>query len=577
MLTRNDMFKLELFGPLRLHAPGGQRIPIASQKGMALLALLATSPSGERSRSWLQDQLWGSRAEEQAQGSLRRELANLRQALATAGEPVLTSDRDRVALDTARFWIDIRDAGQGVAGGCAFLEGLDLPGEEAFEDWLRDQRCTIGARSQQARAAGVSVTIDAVGSALPSEVELVTGTGFALPLKPSIAVLPFTDFSAQGSAEGLADGIADEISVTLAGYSTLFVIASDSSLTYRDPTIDRAEICRQLGVRYLLSGTVRRAGDRVRVNVRLLDGIAGIQVWAAGFEDSCDQIFALQDRIAVGVAPQIDSTIEISERQRALIRPVQSADAYHLFWRANALFRQWGRSAMLEAIDLTEQVLEIEPTNAWAAGLAAFCHGSAFASRWTDRPEENLAAAHRYYDLAMQHGGDDPFVLGYAAGTLIGIGGDMKIADHLIERALVLQPRSPSQLFWGAWVDVAMGNLERAKERFQLALRINPRSAGRPYSITGIGVCLLALGRLDDAIVVLEEAVQHLPGYPVTVAALCVAHAFSGRLEQAQSYARELRMIGGVEPVLGILNNPDHRKLLEAGIAMAEAHQPVMA
>jgi TolB-like protein len=570
MLTKTEFFRLELLGPLRLFSPDGRRIEVSSRKGMALLALLAMAPSGERTRSWLQGRLWGGRGAEQAQGSLRRELANLRRLLSTTGEPLLAAGRDRIALATDRFSIDIRDDDEGKLAAGEFLEGIDLVEEDAFEDWLREQRSAIEQRRTTANGSAYrSSALSVVGYPLPSPVELVTSTAYSLPLKPSIAVLPFTDLDPTEGADYFADGVADEISVALSRYSTLFVIASSSSLTYRDDSLSGAEICRQLGVRYLLNGTVRRAAGQVRVVVRLTDGIAGHQVWTETFDGSLADVFALQDTIAASIGPHIDSSIDISERQRALARPVQSTDAYDLFWRANAMFRQWDRESMLEAIDLAEQVLALEPNNAWAACLAALCHGSAYASRWTDDPDYNLAMATTHYDVAMRFGGGDPFVLGYAAGTLAVIGGDMVIADRLVTRALALHPVSPSTLFWGGWVDIAMGKMDRAIDRFETALRLNPRSAGRPYSICGIGVCLLATGRLQEAVIVLEESSQYIPGYPITLAALCIANALSGKTDQARRYAQKLEEAGGVDRVLAILQDPAHRDLLRAGMAMA--------
>ncbi len=569
MSTKRETFRLELLGPLRLFDPDGRRIDVTSRKGMALLALLATSPSGERTRSWLQDRLWGNRSIEQAQGSLRRELTNLRTLLNTTGEPLITAGRERIALAIGRLSIDIRDDDQPSFIDGEFLEGLDLAEEDAFEDWLREQRGALEhRRTASADTAHASSGMSVVGYPLPSPVELVTSTSYSLPLKPSIAVLPFKDLHPTQGGEYFADGVADEISTALSRYSTLFVISSSSSLTYRDDSLGSAEICRQLGVRYLVSGTVRRAHGQVRVVVRLIDGTTGTQVWTETFNGNLADVFKLQDTIAASIGPHIDSSIDISERQRALARPVRSTDAYDLFWRANAMFRQWDRESMLEAINLAEQVLALEPNNAWAACLAALCHGSAYASRWTPDPERNHMMALAYYDVAMRFGGGDPFVLGYAAGTLVVVDGDMNTADRLVTRALALHPVSPATLFWGGWVDIAMGKMDRAMDRFETSLRLNPRSAGRPYTICGIGVCLLAMGRLHESLVVLEESAQFVSGYPITLAALCIANMLMGKTDQARLYAKKLEDAGGVDRVLGILQNSAHQEALRAVLTM---------
>jgi TolB-like protein/DNA-binding winged helix-turn-helix (wHTH) protein/Flp pilus assembly protein TadD len=398
----------------------------------------------------------------------------------------------------------------------------------------------------------------------------VTSAELSLPAKPSIAVLPFSDLSSGAEAGALGDAIAEDITVALSRYSALFVIASGSSLSYRDPNTPAGEICRELGVRFLLYGTVRRAAAGFRITVKLVDGRAGDQVWADTFDGPTGDVFALLEDVATQVVPRIDSTAEDVARRHALSRPVSSLDAYDLYWRANALFRQWRREHVFEAIALLKRILEIEPNNAWAASLAAYCHASSFASSWGPDREADRAAAWRYVDLAMRGGADDPVVLGYVAGTMVSAGGDMLVAARLIDRALALQPASPATLFWGGWVDVSAGNLARARDRFEQALRLNPRSAARAYSVTGIGICLLLTGEVEPAVAMLEESVLHLPEFPVTLAALCIAHAVMGRKAEAGRYGRSLRDGGGLDGVLTMLRDATHRQLLLDSIVEAE-------
>jgi TolB-like protein len=583
-------FRLALIGPFGLFAPDGRRVAISSRKGIALVSTLAMARSGERSRAWLQTMLWGSRDTEQAQASLRRELANLRLALNGAapcpllvGPSIVRLNLEQVTVDVRLLELDVR-AGRphNVTGYSDFLEGLDIPGEEGFEDWLRGQRQMVRELIERSRTVtwqGLNATV-VEAAAVPAQtlVERALGADPRLPNRPSIAVLPFASMTDSGGDDYVAEGIAEEVSTALTAFSTLLVVSSGR--IGRSPPVDRQHLCRELGVRYLLEGSIRRAGDQIRATVRLVDGIVGEQIWAERFDEAFHDIFALQDRIAAAVAPRIDSSIESAERARALARPVASPDAYHLYWRANALFRRWDRASMLEAIQLVDQVLAIEPANAWAAGLAAFSNAAACQSRWTDDPSANRAAALVHYDRAMRFGGDDPFVLGYAAGTLICLGGDMRIADRLIDRALQLHPNATATLFWGGWVDIAIGNFGRGMERFDSALRLNPRSAVRPYSITGIAVCMLALGRTEEAVAILAEAVQHLPQYPMTLAALCVGHALLGLDASARAYADRLTAAGGLGPVLAVLTNDSHRAFMTSGVerAMAitrpELHEP---
>lgn len=541
--SKGSSHRLRLVGPFRLTGPDGARIEISSRKGRALLAMLAMAPDGERTRGWLQDRLWGSRPAVQAQASLRRELANLRLTLNLPGKSsLLSADYQRAWLDLAQLDVDALNGG----GPGEFLEGIDLPGEEGFEDWLREQRRALEADGRP---------LPPVSGMQTSVAELLRGGPLALPVQPSIAVLPFADFSPGRDLGFVAEGVAEEVSGALARCSTLFVVAAGAA---EGPPLagNRLALSRQLGVRYLVEGSVRGDGARVRVSLRLIDGPANRQLWAESFEGPLTDMFGLQDRIAATIAPMIDSRVEISERQRALAAPVESGDAYQLFWRANALFRHWQRDGVLEAMELTRQLLVMEPANSWAAALGAFCHAMTAASGWSNDLAHHRTESLRLYDLALRHGGDDPFVLGYGAGVQLCLGGDMAVADRLIERALELQPSAASTLFWGGWVDVANGRAGRGLERFQLALRLNPRSAVRPYNYTGMALCLLGTGETADALLLLNEAVQHIPTYPPTVAALCLAQALSGDSVAATATAARLAELGGVAGALAMIRDP---------------------
>ena len=548
-LSKASIHRLRLVGPFRLTGPDGVRIEISSRKGRALLAMLAMAPDGERTRGWLQDRLWGSRPATQAQASLRRELANLRFTLNPPGRPALLgADYQRAWLDLGQLDVDALKGG----GPGEFLEGIDLPGEDGFEDWLREQRQALEPGGRP---------LPAVPAASPSVADLLGGAPLALPVQPSIAVLPFVDLSPGRDLGFVAEGVAEEVSGALARCSTLFVVAAGAA---DGPPLagNRLALSRQLGVRYLVEGSVRGDGARVRVSLRLVDGPANRQVWAESFEGPLTDMFGLQDHIAATIAPLIDSRVEISERQRALAAPLESGDAYQLFWRANALFRQWQREGVLEAAGLTRQLLVMEPANSWAAALGAFCHAMIAASGWSADPAADRAEALRLYDLALRHGGDDPFVLGYAAGVQMCLGGDTAVADRLIERALDLQPSAASTLFWGGWVDVANGKAARGLERFQLALRLNPRSGARPYNYTGMALCLLGQGETADALLLLNEAVQHIPTYPPTVAALCLAQALAGDGAAATATAARLAELGGVDGALAMIRDPRAHALI---------------
>lgn len=569
--------RLRLLGAFGLFAPDGTRLQITSRKGIALLALIALARSGERSRAWLQAQLWGGRDPDQARASLRRELSNLRLAINGAGEPpLLSADSVKVRLDLDRIDVDVRELHTDVtnvrtpalADPGELLEGLDLPGEDGFEDWLREQRQHVRTLIEHVhvqaweRVALSDTPVSAQSAQAPATSGLANGFAPS-SRKPSVGVIGFSTRSSAPDDIALAAAFTDEIGDALSRFSTLFVVLAGPRV---ERPLDHGPLCRELGVRYLLEGSVQRESGTIRIQVRLTDGVVREQIWTQHFDTALHALFDVQAEIAATVAQQIDSSVEIAERTRAAAQPVTTADAYHLYWRANALFRQWERAPMEEAIALAGQVLVLEPNNAWASALAAFCHSITFAFGWADDPAATRAAALAHYEHCLRYGDDDPFVLGYAAGTLVGIGGDIDIADQLIERALEIHPASGASLFWGGWVDIARAKPARAITRFEQALRMNPRSAVRPQALTGIGLGLLACGEVMRARTALREAVQYLPHAPVTLAALVVAFTLNGEEQEAAPYAIRLRALGGTRSIDAIIRDPLMRAVLDTAL-----------
>ncbi len=570
---------LRLIGPFGLFLPDGARIDIPSKKSIALLALIATAANGERTRIWLQGILWGSRGPAQAQGSLRRELSNLGKLLDLHGAGhLLRRESSRLALALDWIDVDIQSLAEGVRGPKPvapgeFLEGIDLPDSDEFESWLFDRR--QWCREVQAYTlpeAKPSPTAEQVlGAPLPSTDDLLSSAPKRLPLKPSVAILPLRQrgFEFENSLVGI--GIAEEIEMALAQLRTLFVASSRSTAVLCE-RLTPMEIAAQLGVRYLIDGAVRQHDGQLRIALVLIDGGDGHQVWSHVYHGTVDTVFDLQVQIAREMAPRIHSRIDGAELEISLAKSGLVGDTYQLYWKANALFRHWNREALSEAVLLLEQLLEIDPASAWAASMAAFCHASLFGVGWTDDKETSRRKAVAHYQNALRLGGTDPTVLGYAAGTLVLVRGDIDVADRLIGQALARLPAHQPTLFWGGWVDIARGNAARARERFELSLRVNPEAGVRANTITGIGVALLMEGDIAQAYSVLYEAYASIPNDPMTLAALTVAARFSDHTDLSRRTAQHLRDNGGLEQVLGIVQNPQHRELLFAGIEGALAN-----
>jgi TolB-like protein len=403
----------------------------------------------------------------------------------------------------------------------------------------------------------------------PTPVQLATASEFALPDKPSLALLPFTNLG-EADQDYFADGMVEEISSILSRFRGLFVIAGQSSLAYRGSQKTAQQIARELGVRYLLEGSVRKAGGKVRIAVKLIDGTSGAQIWAERFDDGVDDIFELQDRIAARVTSAIDSTILDSEVRRVVARPTHSLSAYELVLRSQQLLQVYSPDSLKQGIDLTERALAIDPHYAAAASAAGMFHGSLYLNQWSDDLEANRRAAFAHYETAMQSSNDDPGLAASAAGILIVTGGDVATIARQIDRAFADNPGSASNLFWAGWASILNGNAQRGVEMFEAAIRVNPHSGVRVFQLSGFGLCLLWTGRFDESIPVLTEAARLGPEYPPAQAGLAAGFARAGKFSEARAALDRLTALGGIGVVLPIIPDPQLRADLLEGIALAE-------
>ncbi|MXO49713.1 TIR domain-containing protein [Erythrobacter gaetbuli] len=384
---------------------------------------------------------------------------------------------------------------------------------------------------------------------------------------PSIAVLPFKDLSPHESDEYFADGIVEEIATVLSRFNVLFVLGASTSRVYRDSTLPLPEIALELGVRYLLVGSVRRASGRVRIAVSLIDGEGGAQVWAGRFDDELEDVFELQDRIANSVASAIDATIEALETRRAVERPTSSPSAYELFLRANAATMSWDREDMEVAIEAAEEALRLDPKFAWAAVILAMSHAVYYNSQWDENGEEHREKAHRYLDLALRLRGEDTYVLAHGAGVLVALGEDLPTAERLIGRALEVNPGSALTRLYAGWTALAAGRPEEGIEHFEESLRLDPHSARRYGLLSGKGLCLVGLGRLDEAHMVLSESLHLAPDHSPGIFGLTLCLAAMGRPEEARTMARRLDPPSVIERSLAVVQDPEQRATMQAMLA----------
>jgi adenylate cyclase len=389
-----------------------------------------------------------------------------------------------------------------------------------------------------------------------------------LPDKPSIAVLPFANMSGDPEQEYFADGMVEEIITALSRIRWLFVIARNSSFTYKGQAVEVKRVGRELGVRYVLEGSVRKAGGRVRITAQLIDATTGAHLWADRFDGSLEDVFDLQDKVASSVAGVIEPALQAAEVGRSADRPTNDLTTYDLHLRAYAMFYSSGNE-IPEAIRLLEQAIERDPRYGPAFGLAALCRLRLVTSGWSEDPEADNRKGAEFARRALQAAGDDPAVLASSAVVLAALGEDIDTMMVVIDRALALNPSFARGWFQSARIRLMAGQPELAIEHAETSLRLSPRArVGFPFSV--IGAAHFVSRRYDEAVPNLLLAIQDDPSFPPPYQALAACYAHMGRLDEARDVVRRLRAITpAVMPPNPQLRNPEHRELLLSGLRLA--------
>jgi adenylate cyclase len=388
--------------------------------------------------------------------------------------------------------------------------------------------------------------------------------------------MPFANLSGDPEQEYFADGMVEEIATALSRIKSIFVIASGSTLSLKGKTLSPKEIGRLLGVRYVLEGSVRKSSNRVRIAVKLIDAAGGAQVWGERFEGSLEDVFTLQDTVALSVAGVIEPALQRAEIERAQVRPMRDATSYDLCLRAIPLIRVNGRAETLQAVELLDQALAADPDDGPTLGWAACAHVLVARFGWSDDPAAHYARAADLAQRAMQAGGDDAQVLANVSNVLLMLGHGPDAARPLIERSVELNPGSAMAWLFSARVQLALGEPERAVEHLQTSMRLDPLSPDRSFQLTNMGLARLAQGRFGEAAALFGESAQ----IRATVAFnhACIA-ACCGHLGQTKAAAQALERFraGSREPVedlaARLFHTPAHRKLFLDGIALAEGRE----
>ena len=374
------------------------------------------------------------------------------------------------------------------------------------------------------QATGAAIDIPSHGAASPGPLQL--------PDKPSIAVLPFQNLSGDPGQEYFADGMVEEITTALARIRWLFVIARNSAFTYKGKTGDVKQIGRELGVRYVVEGSVRKSGDRVRITAQLIEAEEAMHLWADRFDGALDDVFDLQDRVAAGVAAAIEPKLLLAEIDRTSKKAVPDLRAYDLYLRALAQFHRFTGDSLVAAATVANEALAIDPGYGRAAALAGFACA-------TRAPQLNLtdaetAEAVRLARQAVETAADDPEALWMAGYTVSALAGDHATAAGWIDRSLALNPNAAFAWNVRGWVAALRGEPTAAIEFFQHAMRLSPFDP-LGWSFSG-GMCFasLAARRFDEALLWADRRLREQPGYGVTLRYKAIACAHLGRIVEAR-------------------------------------------
>ena len=361
--------------------------------------------------------------------------------------------------------------------------------------------------------------------------------------KPSLAVLPFQNMSGDPEQEYFADGIVDEIITALSRFGWLLVIARNSSSTYKGRAVDVKQVGRELAVRYVLEGSVRRSGNRVRITGQLIDTTTGAHLWADRFEGKLEDIFDLQDEVTVSVVGQIAPKLEKAEIERAKRKPTESLDAYDYFLRAKASLYRWTYESNSEALRLFYRAIALDPDFATAYGEAAWCYVHRKHWGWmTDRTRET-AEASRLARRAVELDGNDAVALATGGIALTFVVGEHDEGAASIDRALALNPNLATTWLLSGWQRIYLGESDLALEHFSRMMRLSPFDPYTLFAHGGLAHAHFFVGHYEEALLWARKAIQGRPSWRAGLRILAAAAALSGRIEEAQQAMASSREI----------------------------------
>jgi adenylate cyclase len=507
------MLRLTLFGEFSAAGADGIEFAIKSKKAKALLAYLALSPRMSRSREEIMALLWSDRGEAQARASLRQVLVGLRKDFGEESLAGMIVTNEAVALDPDKVTVEAAVAGE------ELLAGFHIH-DPAFEDWLRDERL----RHEDATVPG------AQPPRLP------------LPDKPSIAVLPFVNMSGDAEQEYFSEGITEDIITELSRFRSLFVIARNSSFTYKGRSVRVQDVGGELGVQFVLEGSVRKSGNMVRVNAQLVDAMTGHHVWADRYDREVEEIFAVQDEITQTIVATLAGRLEEATREAAKRKSTESLAAYDYVLRGDEDLWLYTKERTARSRDMYSKALELDPRYARAYVGVACSYASDWGFLWGEDPDEDLNRAFEYAQKAVALDDTESRAHWVIAKVQVFRKEYAQARRHQ-QRAVALNPNDADALAEGSYVVSLLGDHQEAIELGEKAVRLNPYYP--VWYLTFLGGNYYAAQRYGDAVAAFEGSSN---SYPDDAAWLAASYAQLGQLDNARTVMAEFLELGGADP-----------------------------
>ncbi|HEY4166037.1 MAG TPA: adenylate/guanylate cyclase domain-containing protein [Reyranella sp.] len=396
-----------------------------------------------------------------------------------------------------------------------------------------------------------------------------TAPVLSLPDKPSIAVLPFQNMSGDPEQEFFADGTVEDIITALSRFRQLFVIARNSCFVYKGRAVDVKQVSHDLGVRYVLEGSVRKAASRIRITAQLIDASTGIHLWAERFDGGLEDIFDLQDQVTARVVGEIAPKMEQAEIERAKRKPTESLDAYNYYLRGMANVNQWTRDSNDEALRSYYKAIELDPEFAAAYGMAAWCYIWRKLNGWVSDRAKETSEGVRLAKRAVELGKDDAIALCRGGHAFSWFLHDLDNSAAFIDRALALNPNLAAAWNLSGWVRAYRGELDLAIDHQARAMRFSPIDPILYNMHVGTAFAHFLAGRYDEASEWANKALREQPNYPAATRILAASKALLGQLSEAHDAMANLRKfdpslrVSNVSEVYPVRRPEDLAKLVE--------------